>query len=161
MWTHVRCDWIDACCTAVYVWLQSYMTHEVHMSSFLCAMWLIHSWYEGPFWSSHVHLCEVTGTRDSVLSHICRWVMSYVWMSHLSHVIRMNESFHTFESYKSFESCHTYELVIWVIWVIWVMSFVWMNHLSHAIRTNESFHTWKWVMSGWSYYTCEFVTSHI
>jgi len=43
------------------------------------------------------------------------WVMSHIWMSHVTH---MNES------------CHTYE---------WVMSHTWMGHVPHM---NESCPTW-------------------
>ena len=46
--------------------------------------------------------------------HTCEWVMSHIWMSHVTH---MNES------------CHTYE---------WVMSHVWISHVTHM---NESCHT--------------------
>ena len=48
------------------------------------------------------------------------WVMSHIWMSHVTHMI---------------ESCHTYE---------WVMSHIWMSHVTHM---NESCHTYEWVMS--------------
>jgi len=51
-----------------------------------------------------------TNMRD-VSRHIYEWVMSHIWMSHVSY---MNES------------CLTYE---------WVMSHVWMSHVSH---TNDS-----------------------
>ena len=49
-----------------------------------------------------------------------RWVMSHMWMSHVTHVN---------------ESCHTCE---------WVMSHIWMSHVT---RMNESCHTCEWVMS--------------
>ena len=52
--------------------------------------------------------------------HTYEWVMSHIWMSH---VTQMNES------------CHTYE---------WVMSYIWMSHVTHM---NESCHTYEWVMS--------------
>ena len=59
--------------------------------------------------------------------HTYEWVMSHIWMSHVTHT---NESRHTYEwvmshIWKSLvthlnESCHTYE---------WVMSHIWMGHL--------------------------------
>ena len=49
----------------------------------------------------------------------------------MSHVTRMNESYHTCE-----ESCHTYE---------WVISH---SRMIHVTRMNESCHTCEWVMSG-------------
>jgi hypothetical protein len=51
--------------------------------------------------------------------HTCEWVVSHVWMSHVS---RVNES------------CHTYE---------WVMSHVWMSQVTHM---NEWFHAYEWVV---------------
>jgi len=70
------------------------------------------------------------------------WVMSHIWMSHVTH---MNESCHTYEwvmshiqmSYVTHmnESCHTYR---------WVMSHIWMSHVTHM---NESWHTYRWVIS--------------
>ena len=57
--------------------------------------------------------------------HTYEWVMSHIWMSHVTH---MNES------------CHTYE---------WVMSHIWMSHVSYqshqeyqcSCHTYESCHT--------------------
>jgi len=76
--------------------------------------------------------------------HTCRWVLSHIWRSHVTHVE---------------ESCHTYE---------WVMSHIWMSHATHM---NESCHTYEWVMSHtWrshvthmdeSCHTYECVMSHI
>jgi len=61
--------------------------------------------------------------------HTYEWVMSHIWMSHVTH---MNESCHTYEWGMSHtwmhqvphmnESCHTYE---------WVMSHIWMSHVTH------------------------------
>jgi len=58
--------------------------------------------------------------------HTCEWVMSHVWMSH---VTRVNES------------CHTCE---------WVMSHVWMRLVTywkcHVTHTNVICTGWEWVM---------------
>ena len=51
--------------------------------------------------------------------HTCEWVMSHIWMSHITHV---NESYHTCE---------------------WVISRMWMSHITHM---NESCHTCEWVI---------------
>ena len=86
------------------------------------------------------------------------WVMSHIWMSHvthineLSHVSHMNESCHTHEWLTSHyeggmshiwmrhlshmnESCHMYE---------WLMSHIWMSHVTHM---HGSFHTYDWIIS--------------
>ena len=55
--------------------------------------------------------------------HTYEWVMSHIWMSHVTH---MNES------------CHTYE------WFMSHVSHIWMIHVAHI---NESWHTYEWVMS--------------
>ena len=59
--------------------------------------------------------------------HTYEWVMSHIWMSHVTH---MNES------------CHTWEWVMSHIWV--VVSHIWMSNLAHV---NESRDTYEWVMS--------------
>jgi len=90
--------------------------------------------------------------------HTYEWVMSHLWMSHVTH---MNES------------CHTYEWVMSHLWMShvklmkeswypyeWVLSHVWMSHVTHM---NESCHTYEWVMihMNGSCHTYEWVTSHI
>jgi len=67
---------------------------------------------------SHVWMSHVTCVNESC--YTCEWVVSLGWMSH---VTRVNES------------CHTCE---------WVMSHVWMSHVT---RVNESCHSCEWVMS--------------
>jgi len=74
--------------------------------------------------------------------HSYEWVMSLIWMSHVTH---MNESCHSYEWVMSLiwmshvphirKSCHTYE---------WVMSLIWMSHVTHM---NESCHSYEWVTS--------------
>ena len=68
------------------------------------------------------------------LCHTYEWVMSHIWMSHVSH---MNES------------CHTYE---------WVMSHIWMSHVTHM---NESSLTYEWVMSRMNASSYEWEISHV
>ena len=70
--------------------------------------------------------------------HTCDWVMSHMWLSHVTHVI---ESFPLWNGVMSHvwrsqvtrmkESCNTYE---------GVMSHIRMNHVTH---TKESCHTWS------------------
>jgi len=95
--------------------------------------------------------------------HTYEWVMSHIWMSHvthmneschiwMSHVTHMNESRHAYEWAMSHmnQSCHTYEWVMSHIWMShvtyeWVISHTWMSHIS-ALKKN-SCHTDAWVMS--------------
>ena len=106
---------------------------------------------------SHISM-SMPYTNESC--HTYEWVMSHMWMSHVTH---MNES------------CHTYEWVMSHIWMRlagyeWVMSHIWMSHgtyksvVSHTnksqimphmnqaygittIHVNESCHSSEWVMS--------------
>jgi len=94
-----------------------------------------------------------------VVGHTCEWVMSHMWMRHvthiwMSHVAHVNESCHTYEWVTSHiwmrhvtrmnascHECHTYECVMSHIYE-WVMSHVWMSHVT---RMNASRHTYEWV----------------
>ena len=88
---------------------------------------------------SHIWMSHVTHMNESC--HTYEWVMSHIWMSHVTH---RNESSHTYEWVMSHicishvthmnESCHTYECV---------KSHVWMSQVTHM---NESCHTYEWVM---------------
>jgi len=85
--------------------------------------------------------------------HTYEWVMSQIWMSHVTH---MNESCHTYEWVMSHiwtrhvthmtESCHRYSH-------IWMSHVTHMNeschiyeHTSHVTHMNESCHTYEHVM---------------
>ena len=62
-----------------------------------------------------VHPCRTYDVSDmNEACHTYGWVMSHIWMSHVTHIN---------------ESCHTYE---------WVMSHPWMSRVAH---NNESCHT--------------------
>ena len=61
------------------------------------------------------------------LYHTYEWVMSHIWMSHITH---MNVSCHNKQELN--ESCHTYD---------WVMSHTWMSHVTHTNR-NHDHATW-------------------
>ena len=79
--------------------------------------------------------------------HTYEWVMSHIWMSHVTH---MNESCHTYEWVMPYTwlchetymkgTCHTYE---------WVMSHIWMRHVSRVCTRVRAFlsttppHMWK------------------
>jgi len=67
-----------------------------------------------------VCFCSILGTLSCPEPHICEWVMSYVWMSHVTCVN---------------ELCHMCERV---------MSRVWMSHVTCV---NESCHMCEWVKS--------------
>jgi len=92
---------------------------------------------------------RVTQMHESC--HTYKWVMSHIWMSHVTH---MDESFTHMN-----ESCHTYGWVMSHIWMShvthtavlpttqqdeWIMSRAWMRHITHM---NETCHTHEWVMS--------------
>ena len=81
--------------------------------------------------------------------HTYEWVMSHIWMSHVTH---MHESCHTYawvtshiwmtEKMRVCEcECHTYELCHTHEWV---MSHTWVSHVTHM---SESCHTYAWVTS--------------
>ena len=94
--------------------------------------------------------CECSGI--DVWCHIYEWVMSRIWMSHVTY---MNESCHIYERVMSHiwmshttymnESCH---IKIWGLSFVTlrrlVMSHIWMSHVTHM---NEPCHTYEWVMS--------------
>jgi len=83
---------------------------------------------------SHIWMIHVTHMNESC--HTREWVMSHTWMSHVTHT---NESCHTHEKVMSRTwmrhvthmnaSCHTHE---------WVILHTWMSHSTHM---NESCHT--------------------
>ena len=86
---------------------------------------------------SHVWMRHVTHMNESCHTH--EWVLSHVWMSHVTHLNK---------------SCHTYESG---------MSHIRMSHITHL---NESCHTYEWVMNldthiNESFHINEQVSSHI
>jgi len=91
----------------------SYVCHD----SFVCVPWLIHKCDMTRLDScdnkSHICLSHMNGS-----CHTYEWVMSHIWMSHVTHM---------------YESRHTY---------VWVTSHIWMSHVTHM---NESCHTDDWV----------------
>ena len=81
-------------------------------------------------------------TRVNASWHTYEWVMLHIWMGHVTHMIDL---------------CHTYEWVMSHTWMShvthmnelchtyeWVMSHIWMSHDTHR---NESWHTYRWVMA--------------
>ena len=67
---------------------------------------------------SRIRMSHVMHVNESF--HTYEWVMSHIWMSRAAHM---------------HGSCHAYE---------WVMSRIWMSHVTHM---NESCHAYEWVMS--------------
>ena len=69
----------------------------------------------------------------------CEWVLSHIWMSHVTH---MNES------------CHTYE---------WVMSHIWMSHVTND-SSRDPFVTHSWLIHDsfvtHSWLTCDSPVTH-
>ena len=93
--------------------------------------------YEYKYFCARAACAECCYTYEWSTSHI-EWVISHVWMSHVTHMK---------------ESCHTRE---------WVMSHMWMRHVTHVnelchteliwdpsstTQVNESCHTYERVMS--------------
>jgi len=100
-----------------------------------------------------IHACNIWMRDVAHVNESCHkyeWVMSQIWMSHVSHI---NEVSHMNESH------HTYE---------WVMSRMWMSHVPHV---NESCPACEWGISHiWmsrvtrmdeSRHTYEWITAHI
>jgi len=94
-----------------------------------------------------------------VMSHIVEWVVSYVWMSHIT---IMKEQCHAYEWFVSYicmshvkhinGSCHTYKWVMSHTWMghachAWVMSHIWMSHVTRMDgNIKKSCHAYKWVI---------------
>jgi len=85
-------------------------------------------------------------TTERVSCSTLKWVMSHIWMSHVTH---MNGSCHTMT-----ESCSAYNCV----WSSRTMTLTrsWHCHVtapvplvSYVTHMNESCHTYEWVMSIW------------
>ena len=129
------------------------VTHDVRVTWEVTrrTVWLFHVWlkachdsYNDSFLQSVTCLqnsstCVKLNVCLSQSWHTYEWVVSHIWMSHVTH---MNESWHTYEWVISHiwmsrdthmnESCrHTYE---------WVMSNIRMSRLTHM---NESSHTYE------------------
>jgi len=95
---------------------------------------------------SHVWMIHVTHVDE--LCHTCEWFMSHIWMSH---VLRMHESCHAHTHMSDsdlFAICKSVSHVTHMNESChtceWVTSHVW---ISHVARTDESCHAYKWVMS--------------
>jgi len=111
-----------------------------------------HEWVMSHLWMSHV-------THAIEACHACDWVTSHICLSHVPQVI---------------ESCPTWD---------WVMSRIWLSHVLREIESChtcdiKSCHTYEWVMSHmWrshviymnesvthvieSCHACDWVTSHV
>jgi len=74
-----------------------------------------------------MYICVKKSCHTEVVLHMCRWILSNMWMSHDTHVNA---------------SCHTYE---------WVVSRTRMSHVTYmndyVTHVNESCHIYEWVMS--------------
>ena len=74
-------------------------------------------------------------THTQIIHATCAWVMSHMWISHVTHV------------HESSRTCK------------WVMSHMWMSHVTHV---NESSRTCEWVMSHvWMSHVAHINTSHL
>jgi len=86
------------------------VTSYVWIRQVSCAQFLMYGWVMSTVWMSHV-----SRANESCLMY--EWVMSHVWMSHVS---CMNESCLN-KKCLMYESCLTCE---------WVMSHAWMSHVT-------------------------------
>ena len=131
---------------------------------------------------SHVtHICMSHVSRITVMNrhvtymnescYIYEWVLSHIWMSHVTHMNKWRESSHTYEYICICDMTRIYicdmTIYMWHDYIHirdmthtrhftgingschtyeWVTSHTWMSHVT---RTNESHHTYtyKWVLS--------------
>ena len=97
---------------------------------------------------SHIWMCHVTHLIESCHTHA--WVMSHTWMHH---VTNKNELFHTkkctiailYSRPLCFQVSHVTHMNESCQTHEWVMSHTWMSHVTHR---NTSCHTHECVMSG-------------
>ena len=136
-------------CICIYIYIHIYSHTHVHTHTQIP----VTSWGSGGFtWELRINnnvRFRWTLYQDV---HTYKWVMSHVWMSHVTHV---NESYHTWHvtllirvsahDTRMNESCLMYE---------WVMSHVWMSHVSHNTSHDLFVHVYTW-------HTCEWVISHV
>ena len=116
------------------------MTHSyVWHDSFMCVTWLIHVcgmthswvWHDSIIFMTTLE-CDGTGAyvwHDSMNEscHTHKWVMPYIWMSHVSH---MNGSCHTHEWVMS-HTIMSYAIrmneYIWMRWRAWIIYTTWLG----------------------------------
>jgi len=149
----------------MYVWHDSFICVTLtavcnrdvrHMTRVMSRIWMSHDTCMNE--SCHTYVTAVTRVCQSCRK--CKWVMSHVCMSHVTHMTRvmthlwmshvtyMNVSWHTYEWIMSQipmrhviyanESCNTRKQF---------MSHTWIRHFTCM---NESCHTYEWVMSHWN-----------
>ena len=105
---------------------------QENVRDFFSGMWYFCDFCHTYEWvMSHVWMSHVTHMNKSCRT--CEWVSTPVWMSHVTH---MNGS------------CHTCE---WVLPHAWISPDAHMNELvtrmSHVTHMKESRHTYEWDMS--------------
>jgi len=139
-WERCRALWYcqdKICVTHTYIHHVARMdaSHQMCVCGCVCVSHQTYEWVSD-IWEwvmSHIWMRHVTYMNESC--HTYKWVMSHIWMSHVTH---MDESCHTYGCVMSHrwmshvtymnESCHIYGCV---------MSHIWMSHVTHM---NESFH---------------------
>ena len=106
----------------------------------------------------HISTSSTARRSQDESCHTYEWVVSHVWMRHVTHMPYERVSSHTWMSHvtRMNKFCHTYDWVTSQVWMShvarmnesghtyeWVMSQVWMSHVTHM---NESCHGYEWVM---------------
>jgi len=141
---------LSGCCTTLFMYVVSHVTH-MNESCHTYVTWLIYMWHDS------MNVCgESCHTYEWVMSHIrdvthlyvarlylCMWwVMSHIWMSHVTHMWRDSSTRGTTllmyvvsnVTHMS-ESCHTY-----VTWLAICGTTLSMFMVSNVTHMNESRH---------------------
>ena len=92
-------------------------------------------WGHDSWVMSHVWMRHVTHMNESC--HTCEWVMSHMWMSHVTHM-KYTAGIRRWGFNRYGKSCHRYE---------WIMSHIRMSHATHM---NELRHTHVTHMQGYN-----------
>ena len=120
----------------IYEWVMSHVWMRIHTGRQTHEEVLYRTFAKEPYKRDYIlqkRPANSYRTPEWVM-FIYEWVMSHIWMSHVTH---MNAS------------CHTYECVMSHIWMchVWMRP-VWMRHVTHmnVSRMDASCHTYKCVM---------------
>jgi len=184
-----RCSELSSCSMSDFATHtnKSYHTYEYFITQ-VCNM----AAQRAPLWMSHVTFmnasrhagsgcsCEwVMGTHMNASWHTYKWVMSYMWVSHVTQeaAVRANKSCHTYGyvTPHTWMSHITQEAAVRSVAPLlceWVFAHIWVSPVTH---TNDSSLTWRshvthtmhpcvtheWVMSRTKWLFVWWVIAHI